>query len=162
MRHRNATAAIAAILMLSLLGCSTSPIDILNLAVGALEIALPLIGPAAGVDPQTVTAVESYLNATSAAISQASDILAGPGTDGEKAAQIAQAFAGIAKPFVPAKYTALVNAVADVAKYVAQFLASTGSTAGSSATNTLTQAGKEKASAIKLRAMAVHRAVSRR
>jgi hypothetical protein len=155
--------ALAAVLILSLIsaGCTASAIDILNLAVGALEIALPLVAPAAGIDPTTASAVESYLAATSAAISQASDILAGPGTDAQKAAAIAQAFAGIAKPLVPAKYTALVNAVQEVAKYVAQFLASTGSTASASASHPLSQGDKEKAVAIKLRAMAVHRATAK-
>lgn len=148
---RTLSAAIAAILILSLVGCSTSPIDILDLAIGAVEIALPLVGPAVGIDPTTLASVQAYLSATSAAISQASTILSGTGTDAQKAAAIAQAFAGIAAPIVPAKYGALVTAVADVAKYVAQFLANQG-VAVSSATHQLTQADQVKVKTIKFRA----------
>ena len=124
MKTRTIFAAIAAILIISLAGCSTSPLQILDLAVGAAEIALPLALPAAGVDPATTTAVESYLAAVSTATSKATDILAGPGTPAAKSAQIVAAFAGIAAPVVPAKYQSLVNAIQQVAQYVAQFIGS--------------------------------------
>jgi hypothetical protein len=122
--RRTISAAIAALLILSMIGCTTSPIQILDLAVGAAELVLPLIGSAAHIDPAVQTAVEGYLSAASGAIAQASDILAGPGTDGQKSAAIVAAFAGIAVPIVPAQYQAIANAVQALAQYIAQFLGS--------------------------------------
>ena len=124
MKTRTVSAAVAAILIISLAGCSTTPLQILDLAVSAAEIALPLALPAAGVDPATTAAVESYLQATSSAIAKTSDILSGPGTPASKSAQIIAAFAGIAAPVIPAQYQALVNAIQQVAQYVAQFIGS--------------------------------------
>ena len=71
-------------------------------------------------DPATIASVSGYLAATSQAITQATDIEAGTGTDAQKAVQIAAAFAGIAAPIVPAKYQALANAVQQVAQYIAE------------------------------------------
>lgn len=158
---RNFCAVVAAILILCLVGCSPSAIDILNLAVGALEIALPLIGPAAGVDPGTIAAVQTYLGATSQAITQASDILAGPGTDAQKAAAIAQAFANIVAPLVPVKYQALAAAVEQVAQYIAQFLAKTASMARSETSHQVSPADTQRLGTIKARAGAVHLKVVR-
>jgi hypothetical protein len=155
MKTRTISAALAAILILCLAGCAASPIDILGLAVGALEIALPLIGPAAGVDAATVTAVEGYLSATSQAITQAGDILAGTGSDAQKTTAIISAFAGIAAPVVPAKYSALVTAVGQVAQYVAQFLTSLPAATTAGASHALKAADKTKVTSIQARAIAV-------
>jgi len=159
MKTRTFSAAIAAILILSLAACSTSPLQILDLAVGAAEIALPLALPAAGVDPATTTAVESYLQATSTAIAKASDILAGTGTDAAKSAQIVAAFAGIAAPVVPAKYQALVNAIQRVAQYVAQFIGSLPAPAAagkmSASISTVSASDAAKLAQIKARAQAL-------
>ena len=124
MKTRTIFAAIAAILIISLAGCAVSAVQTLELVVSAAEIALPLIAPSAGVDPATVTAVDGYLAAVSTAVSKASDILAGSGTNAQKAAEITIAFANIADPIVPAKYQGLANAVAQVAAAVEKFLLS--------------------------------------
>ena len=119
MRHyRHGARAVLLVALLILAGCSAT--SDLNLVVGALEVAVPLIP---GVPPAIATVAEAYLAATSQAIASATDILAGTGTDAEKAALIAQAFAGIAEPVVPPQYQALVNALSKVAGYVANFLA---------------------------------------
>ena len=116
--RRNGALAVLLVALLILAGCSAT--SDLNLVVGALEVAVPLIP---GVPPAIATVAEAYLAATSQAIASATDILAGTGTDAEKAALIAQAFAGIAEPVVPPQYQALVNALSKVAEYVAKFLA---------------------------------------
>jgi hypothetical protein len=154
-RYRNVSAFVAILLILAMVGCSTSPIEYLNLAVGALEVVLPLIGPAAGIPPNVISSVESYLGATSDAISKATDILNGPGTSAEKTAQIVAAFAGIAEPIVPVQYQALANAVQQVALYVAKFLASLPPAAGATAS----QSDLAKLATIRNRAGAVHRAI---
>lgn len=166
---RTCAASIAAILTLSLIGCGTNPIDILNLAVGALEVALPLIGPAAGVDPAITSAVETYLGSASQAITQASDILSSPGlTDAQKEAAITAAFAGIAAPIVPAKYAALASAIQQVAQYIGKFLATlpapTAAHAMTEAATTVHVPGSSdmaKLRGIKARAEGVHSKVKR-
>jgi hypothetical protein len=152
---KRSAATLAAILILCAAGCGA--LDYLQLAVGAAEIALPLIGPAAGVDQATVTAVSNYLAATSQAITQAIDIENGTGTDAQKATQIVAAFAGIAAPIVPAKYQALANAIQQVAQYIAKYLATlpVPSSATASKTTALSSAEKTKASQIRARAQAV-------
>jgi hypothetical protein len=121
MKFSKRNAAIAASLILFLSACGA--LDYLQLAVGAAEIALPLIGPSAGVDPATIASVSTYLAATSQGITCATDVESGPGTDAQKAVQSIACFAGIAAPVVPAKYQALVNAVQQVALYIAKYLA---------------------------------------
>jgi hypothetical protein len=116
--------ALMLVALISLAGCGSSQvIGNLELAVDAISVALPLIGPAAGLPADTQSQIQRYLGATSAAIAQASDILAGPGDDATKAAQITAAFAGIAVPVVPAKYQGIAQAVQQVATLVARFLA---------------------------------------
>ena len=148
-------------LCLILSGCSTTAIDILNLAVGALEVALPLIGPAAGIDPGTLAAVSGYLGGVSQAITEASSILAGTGTDAQKAAAIAAAFAGIAKPLVPPQYSALAAAVEQVAQYVAQFLTKAAAGSASPAIHILSSGDAVKVQAVQQRAVKIHRAVAK-
>ena len=122
--HRNPMAFGLALLLL-LSACSTSQvITNLQIALDAITVGLPILAGITGVPASTVTAVESYISATNAALGQASTILAGSGTDAEKAAQIAAAFANIAKPIVPSQYAAIAALVATVAGDVAQFLAS--------------------------------------
>lgn len=148
-------ALVVAILLCTLTGCGVSPVTTLELAVGAAEVALPLIP---GVPADVAAAVESYLSATSSAITQASTILAGPGTDAQKAAAITAAFAGIAVPVVPAQYQALATAVAKVAQYVEQFLVASGSavsTTAGSPTHAVSAKDTGRLSAVKTRAQAV-------
>lgn len=148
--------ALVAALLLILIGCTTSPVTTLELAVGAAEVAIPLIP---GVPPAIAAAVESYLSATSTAITQASTILAGPGTDAQKAAAITQAFAGIAAPVVPPQYQALATAVQKIAGYVAQFLITSGSAVSTTTAGSPTHAPSAKdagrLTAVKARAQAV-------
>lgn len=148
------------VLLLALVGCNTSPLAYLDLAVGALEVALPLIGPAAGLPPDVVAQVGSYLAGVSQAATQASDILAGPGTDAQKSAQILAAFAGIAEPIVPVQYQAIVSAVQQVALYVAKFIASIPAASPTAATP-LSASSQAKLKTIRARAVAVHSAVRR-
>ena len=159
MKYQSFRAAGAAVLILAMAGCSTSPLEYLQLAITAAEIALPLVGPAAGVDPATVTAVDNYLSATSGAITQATDILAGPGTDAQKAAQIIAAFAAIAAPIIPGQYSALATAVEQVAQAIAKFIASLPAT--STATHAPGAADAVKLSAVKARAVKLRAAVQR-
>jgi hypothetical protein len=120
-----AAASFVVAAAVAFMGCGTSQIiSNLELAVDAVSVALPLVGPAAGLPVDVQTQVGQYLVATSKAIGQASDILAGPGDDATKAAQITAAFAGIAAPIVPAKYQAIAQAVQQVATLVAKFLGS--------------------------------------
>ena len=154
-------AALAAILILAVSLTSCGPLNYLQLAVGALEVALPLVGPAAGVDPQTVAAVESYAAAASDFITKAIDIEAGPGTAAQKAAQIAIAGAAVMQqvPNIPAKYQALAAAVAQVAQYIVNYLgtlppASAHAVAGPSVK--LSASDLKKGAEIRARAVAVH------
>jgi hypothetical protein len=111
--------------LLILSACSTSQtITNLQIALDAISAGLPILSGLTGVPPATVTQVETYLTATNQALGQASTILAGPGTDAQKAAQITAAFASIAQPVVPAQYAAIVALVATVAGDVANFLGS--------------------------------------
>jgi hypothetical protein len=111
-------------LILILSGCSTSQVlSNLQIALDAVSVALPILAGLTGVPAPVVAAVESYVQATNTALGQASTILAGAGTDAQKAAQIAAAFAAIAVPVVPAQYAVLVQLVATLAADVAQFLA---------------------------------------
>ena len=125
MNKRRSYAAIAALLILSLVGCTPSQVvSDLQIALDAITVALPVLGTLTGVPADVVTAVISYSAATNQALGQAATILDGPGTDAEKAAAIAAAFAGIATPLVPAQYTALATLVGTIAGDVAVFLAS--------------------------------------
>lgn len=150
---------LAACLILA--GCATSPIAILEITITAVEAALPLIGPTAGVDPATLAVVSAYLGAVSSAISQASDILASGATAAEKAAEITQAFAGLAVPLVPPQDQALVSAVQKVAACVAELLTSTvastpkSSMAAARAVRPLSASDRQKLTDIKARATAV-------
>lgn len=122
--------SIALLLVLFLTACQPSTvISTLEAVVAAAEIALPVIGAAAGLPPQTTAGIVGYLQMVDLAITQASVILAGPGTSAQKSAQIAQAFAAIAAgcncipPGTPQTVVAVVNAVAQA---VARFLSTMG------------------------------------
>jgi hypothetical protein len=118
-------AAIAALLILSLVGCTTSQVvSDLQIALDAITVALPILGTLTGVPADVSTAVTNYATAANQALGQAATILDGPGTDAEKAAAIAAAFAGIAAPVVPAQYAALAQLVGTIAAEVAAFLGS--------------------------------------
>jgi hypothetical protein len=117
--------ALVAFLIVCLMGCGqTTVIQNLQITLDAITAAFPIIAGLTTIPPATVTDVETYLDATNTALAQASTILAGPGTDAQKAAQIAAAFAAIAQPVVPAQYASIVTLIGTVAKDVATFLAS--------------------------------------
>lgn len=121
--RKPAALLLATLLILS--GCSTSQvINNLQTALDAISAGLPILAGITGVPPATVTQVETYLTATNQALGQASTILAGSGTDAQKAAQIAAAFAGIAAPVIPSQYAAIASLIGTVAQDVAAFLAS--------------------------------------
>ena len=124
-RYRSFAACVAILLCITLAACSTATvITDLQVALDAISVALPILGSLTGVPPDVSNAVASYVTAANSALGQASTILVGSGTDAEKAAQIAAAFAGIAAPVVPSQYAELAQLVATVAKDVAAFLAS--------------------------------------
>lgn len=160
--------ALAALLIFSVLLTSCGTLNYLELAIGAAELALPLIGPSAGIDAGTVMNVEMYLAATSQAITKAVDIQNGTGTPAQKAAQIAAAFAGIAFPIVPAQYqtlpvsqvaayVSLASAVSKVAAYVSQFLGTLpASSAASSPHVAVSTGGSAKLASIRARAQKVY------
>jgi hypothetical protein len=117
--------AIAAFLIVCLMGCGqTTIIQNLQLTLDAITTAFPIIAGLTTMPPATVTDVGNYLDATNTALGQASTILAGTGTDAQKAAQITAAFASIAAPVVPAQYASIVTLIGTVAKDVSTFLAS--------------------------------------
>jgi hypothetical protein len=117
--------AIAALMIVCLVGCGqTTVIQNLQITLDAITTAFPIIAGLTTMPPATVTDVENYLDATNTALGQASTILAGPGTDAQKAAQITAAFAAIAQPVVPPQYTSIVTLIGTIAKDVGTFLAS--------------------------------------
>lgn len=129
-KYRSFAACVAIVLCIALAGCSTATvITDLQVALDAISVALPILGGLTGIPPSVSTAVTAYVTAANEALGQASTILSGPGTDAEKAAAIAAAFAGIAVPVVPAQYAALASLVQTIAQDVAAFLASVPGTA---------------------------------
>jgi hypothetical protein len=117
--------AVAVLLVLCLVGCGESTvIQNLQMSLDAIATAFPIIAALTGVPANVTVDVEAYLDATNTALGQASTILAGPGTDAQKTAQIVAAFAAVAKPVVPVQYASLVTLIGVVAADVAQFLAS--------------------------------------
>jgi hypothetical protein len=114
---------LAALLILS--ACSPSQtIGNLQIALDAISAALPIVSGLTGIPQPLVTTVETYITATNQALGQSSTILAGSGTDAQKAAQIAAAFAGIAAPIVPGQFSAIASLVQTIAGDVASFLGS--------------------------------------
>jgi len=158
-------------LVFALLACSSNQvITDLELAVDAVEVALPLIGPSAGLPADLEAQIEKYLSATGTAVAQASDILAGSNTDAQKAAAIAAAFAGIAVPIVPARYQGIASAVQRVAVLVANFLVSLPTAAPnpnvrtqdvggavSSKRTPVSSSDRQRLAQIKAKALAAHR-----
>jgi hypothetical protein len=112
--------AIAATLLLT--SCKPSTIvTTLEAIITAAEIAIPVIGAATGLPPQTSALVITYLQDVSTATGQASTILAGSGTPAEKAASIVQVFAkitagiqlpGNTPPEIQAVLTGVMQAIA--------------------------------------------------
>ncbi len=118
---------------LLLSGCQPSTvISSLEAVVAAAEIALPVIGAAAGLPPATMAGIVQYLQLVDVAITRSATILAGTGTVAEKSALIAQAFAGIANGCgcipagTPQTVVAVVNAVIQA---ISKFLVNVGAKA---------------------------------
>ena len=114
--------AVVLILLLALflVACQQSTvISSLEAAVSAAEIAIPVIGAATGLNPQTAAAIVRYLQEVNIATAQAAGILANSGlSSAQKAAAIVQAFAKVASgcnclpPGTPQEVVTVVNAVA--------------------------------------------------
>lgn len=116
---------IAAVLIVCLICCTPSQIlPNLEIALDAISVGLPVLAGVSGVPADVVAMAEAYLAAANSALGQASTILAGPGTDAEKAAQILAALASVAQPAVPAQYAAIAQLVNLVATDLAKFIAS--------------------------------------
>ena len=82
--------AIALCLIVCLMGCGQATvIQNLQLTLDAVTAAFPIIVGLTTMSPSTATDVENYLDATNTALGQASTILAGTGTDAQKAALVA-------------------------------------------------------------------------
>src|ERR1039458_8317197 len=103
-------------------GCTSSQI-IADIQIGldAITTLLPILGTL-GVPAAIQSDVATYAAATNAAFGKAATILAGPGTDPEKAALIVASFAAIAKPLLPAQYPSLVTQFSLIARALAKFL----------------------------------------
>lgn len=136
----------------TLTGCnSNQAIANLQLAVEAADIAFSAVASSAGLPAATQTAVSNYLTAADQALSQASQILAGPGTAAEKAARLTATFAQVASPLLPAGTPqTVVNAVQAVSNAIARFLSQVGAAQGMPATPSAAQ--KQKLQQIQVRA----------
>lgn len=119
--------SLVAAVMLTCVACSQNDvITSLQLSVDAASVALPLVAQSAGITPALEIQLENYLQATNTAISQASTILAGPGTPQEKSAAILAAFSADVIPVMPAGTPlAVVQAIQAVSQDVAKFLQTT-------------------------------------
>jgi hypothetical protein len=110
-------------------GCQQSTvISALEAAVSAAEIAIPVIGAATHLNPQTSAAIVLYLEQVNIATAQASTILAGTGTTAQKSVEIVQAFAKVAAGCncvpagTPQEVVTVIQAVAQaVANFLVQF-----------------------------------------
>jgi hypothetical protein len=111
------------------LACQPSTVvSTLENVISAAEIAVPVIGAATHLNPQTSAAIVTYLQEVNIATEQSATILAGTGTTAQKSAQIVQAFAKIAagcncvSAGTPQEVVAVVNAVAqEVLNFLTNF-----------------------------------------
>ena len=142
MTYARVSLATLLILVLALTGCGSAVND-LQVALDAITTAFPLIAGLTGVPAATTAEVVNYLDAANNALDQASTILAGPGTDAQKTAQIVAAFAAVVAPVVPSQYSALASLVQAIAGDVAKFLAGLPATT-STGTTTLSQVDRNK------------------
>ena len=160
---KRTTGALVALLTLSLLTISCDALDYLQLAIGAAEVAIPLIPIG---DANTKSIVENALATASDAITQVADIEAGTGSTAEKAAAVTALLASTiqtvtaADKNIPAQYAALANAVAQVAAYLAKYLATlpapTAATARVSTPSQPSPKVKAKLAAIRLHAQQIY------
>lgn len=124
----NVLLAIAVIVILALLMAACAPstvVTALEAVVTAAEVAIPIIGPAAGLPMATTTAIIQYLQLVNQAAAQASTILAGTGTPAQKAADILKAFSNVAAGCncIPAGTpAAIVQVINGVGQAIATFL----------------------------------------
>jgi hypothetical protein len=125
MDTKRAPLALMLALCLILSGCTTSQVvNNLQVALDAITVALPILGSVVAVPAPLIALVENYATQANTALGEASTILAGAGTDAEKAALIAAAFAKLGVPDVPAQFAAIANLVSTIAGDIAQFLGS--------------------------------------
>jgi len=118
---------VFALLILSACQPSTL-VSALEGVIAAAEIAVPVIGSAVGLPPQTQAAIVAYLQLVDAAAVKASTILAGTGTSAEKSTRIIAAFANITEGCncipagTPQTVVNMVNVVAQaVGKFIGNF-----------------------------------------
>lgn len=150
-------------------GCKASgTIETLQFALDAISAGFPTIAKLTGVPADITNLVVTYLDQTNEALSQASVILAGPGTDAQKAAQVAAAFAVIVAPDLPGQYATLVQLIATVAGDVAKFLAtlpatgpSTSTTPAASRVTKLSDHDRQSLAAARVKAVANRAALAR-
>lgn len=120
--------SIAALLIaaLALVGCGQSSVTLtLDLVVTAADAAVSALQATGQLPAGTATQITAYLGDVTKAVDAATAELATMDTVAEKAAKIAQAFAGIAAPVLPSGTAqAIVLTVSAVATAVANFLAS--------------------------------------
>ncbi len=162
--HRGAmlmtSAAIAVMIgLLVLASCQPSTlVSSLEGVVAAAEVAVPVIGAAAGIPAPALAAIVTYLRLVDAAAGQASTILAGAGTAAEKSAQIVAVFSNITAGCncipagTPAAVVSVINAVTGaVASFISHF-ASKGILAAQTVEVKVTPRDRVALSKIRLRA----------
>lgn len=105
--------------------CNTSAIvTVLQDAVQAATVALPVVATAAGIPPVVTTAVENYLVAANSGIEQSASILTSGQTPAQEATQITAIFAKVVAPQLPpGTPQSVVSAVQSVADSIAKMLA---------------------------------------
>ena len=122
--------------------------------IAAAEIAIPVIGAATGLPPQTSSLIVTYLQDVSTATGQASTILSGPGTATEKAAQILQVFSKITAgiqlpPGTPPEVQAVLTGVMQA---IATFLSNVGAQPVPAIKARFSEVDKGRLSSIRVRA----------
>ena len=116
------SAALAALAVQT--GCSGDQIITdLQAALDLISGFLPQLASITGVPAALLAAVETYIASTNTALGNASTILLGAGSAGEKTALILAAFAGIAAPLIPPPFNVIAGIVAGLAAAVAKFIA---------------------------------------
>lgn len=120
---------LVALMLMSLVGCTNNVTTTLQLVVVAAEAAVDTLGSTGTIPPAVAKQIDAYLLATSDGVSFATDELTSTDDPGIKAAKIAQKFAAITAPNLPAGTPQnIVAVVAAVSKAVLTFLSTVQST----------------------------------
>jgi hypothetical protein len=115
--------ALAALYCISLVGCSESQVVLtLGLVVDASEAAVAALGST--IPAPVASMIQAYLTDVGTAVNKAAPILASTETPAQKAVDVANVFAGVVAPALPAGTPqAIVLAVQAVTAAVSRFLA---------------------------------------